>query len=131
MWSWRFRARESLARSWLVVPSAYVVAALALGHLIPDIESTEGTLLGLKLSDEAAQDILSAIAGGMIAFTGIVVSVAVVVVQFGASQYTPRLVLRFRRDPVVKHALGIFIAPARTRSSRFAKSAVPTRSPRT
>ncbi len=48
----------------------------------------------------------------MIAFTGLVVSVAVVVVQFGAAQYTPRLVLRFRRDLVVKHALGLFIAPA-------------------
>jgi len=34
------------------------------------------------------------------------------VVQFGASQYTPRLVSRFRRDPVVKHSLGLFIAPA-------------------
>jgi uncharacterized membrane protein len=33
-------------------------------------------------------------------------------VQFGASQYTPRLVSRFRRDPIVKHALGAFIAPA-------------------
>jgi uncharacterized membrane protein len=48
----------------------------------------------------------------MIAFTGLVVSIAVVVVQFGASQYTPRLVSRFRRDPIVKHALGAFIAPA-------------------
>ena len=48
----------------------------------------------------------------MIAFTGLVVSVAVVVVQFGAGQYSPRLVLRFRRDLLVKHALGMFIAPA-------------------
>ena len=55
---------------------------------------------------------LSAVASGMIAFTGLVVSIAVVVVQFGASQYTPRLVGRFRRDAVVKHSLGIFIAPA-------------------
>ena len=48
----------------------------------------------------------------MIVFTGLVVSIAVVVVQFGASQYTPRLVNGFRRDPRVKHSLGIFIAPA-------------------
>ncbi len=112
MWGLRFRAREWLARSWLVIPSAYVVAALALGELIPTIDDTEGDLLGLELSDAAAQDILGATAAGMIAFTGIVVAIAVVVVQFGASQYTPRLVLRFRRDPVVKHVLGIFIAPA-------------------
>jgi uncharacterized membrane protein len=112
VWGLRFRAREWLARSWLVIPSAYVVAALALGRLIPEIDDTDGDLLGVELSDAAAQDILAAIAAGMIAFTGIVVAVAVVVVQFGASQYTPRLVLRFRRDPVVKHVLGVFIAPA-------------------
>ncbi len=47
----------------------------------------------------------------MIAFAGLVVSIAVVVVTFGASQYTPRLLAGFRRDPVVKHALGVFVAP--------------------
>ena len=111
-WGTRFRVREWLARSWLVVPAAYVVIALVLGATVPEIDTADGDLLGLRLSEEAATQILSAIAGGMIAFTGFVVAVAVVVVQFGASQYTPRLVLRFRRDPVVKHALGIFVAPA-------------------
>ena len=47
----------------------------------------------------------------MIAFTGLVVSIAVVVVQFAATQYTPRLVAGFRGDPLVKRALGVFVAP--------------------
>jgi uncharacterized membrane protein len=109
MWRARFRAREWVARSWLVIPSGYVIAAVVLGDVVPDIG---GVGIGRRLSDDTARDILATVAGGMITFTGIVIAVAVVVVTFGASQYTPRLVLRFRRDPVVKHALGIFIAPA-------------------
>jgi uncharacterized membrane protein len=111
-WSARFRAREWLARSWLVIPSVYVIAALALGKIIPELERSDVDTVGLDIDAESARQMLAAVASGMIAFTGLVVSVAVVVVQFGAGQYTPRLVLRFRRDPVVKHALGIFIAPA-------------------
>jgi uncharacterized membrane protein len=111
-WGTRFRIREWVDRSWFVVPSLYVVAALVLGKLVPTLESGDAGPFGLSLDRDSARGILEAVAGGMIAFTGFVVSIAVVAVQFGASQYTPRLVLRFRRDKVVKHALGIFIAPA-------------------
>ncbi len=110
-WRLRFRLREWLARSLLVVPCLYIVIALLLGELIPRMEG-ERDVLSLELDQDSARTFLSAVAGGMISFTGLVVSIAVVVVQFGASQFTPRLVGGFRRDPVVKHALGIFIAPA-------------------
>lgn len=111
-WTLSFRAREWVDRSWIVIPAVYVVAALVLGKVVPTLDDDGGGPLGLELAPDSARDILGAVASGMIAFTGLVVSVALVVVQFGASQYTPRLVLRFRRDPAVKHALGIFIAPA-------------------
>ena len=110
-WRLRFTVREWLSRSLVLVPSLYIAAALALGELVPRAEG-ERDLLSLKLDPDTARTILSAEASGMIAFTGLVVSIGVVVVQFGASQYTPRLVSRFTRDPVVKHSLGIFIAPA-------------------
>jgi uncharacterized membrane protein len=110
-WRLRFTVREWLSRSLVLVPSLYIAAALALGELVPRAEG-ERDLLSLRLDPDTARTILSAEASGMIAFTGLVVSIGVVVVQFGASQYTPRLVSRFTRDPVVKHSLGIFIAPA-------------------
>ena len=110
-WRARFVAREWLARSLIVVPSLYIVLALVLAEAIPQVEN-ERDLLSLEFDAESARTFLSVVAAGMIAFTGLVVSIAVVVVQFGASQYTPRLVARFRRDPVVKHSLGIFVAPA-------------------
>jgi len=112
-WGLRFRLREMSSRSWLVIPCLYVVGALALGRIVPELVGDgAGPIFGLTLAPDSARGILEAVAGGMITFTGLVVSVAVVVVQFGAGQYTPRLVLLFRRDHVVKHSLGIFIAPA-------------------
>ncbi len=110
-WRARFRLGEWLSRSLVVIPTIYIICALVLAELVPKLEGN-GDVLGLKMDVDTARTILSAVAGGMIAFTGLVVSIAVVVVQFGASQYTPRLVSRFRRDAVVKHSLGIFIAPA-------------------
>jgi len=49
-------------------------------------------------------------ATGMIAFTGLVVSSVLLAVQFAAGQYSPRLVLWFRRDQLVRHAIGSFLA---------------------
>ncbi len=46
----------------------------------------------------------------MIALTGIVFSVGLVMVQFSAMAYSPRLVLMFARDPMLFHSLGVFIA---------------------
>ena len=111
--SWRTRLllREWVAGSLFVIPTLYMAAALALAEILPRIEGSRD-VLSLNFENDTARTFYSAVAGGMIAFTGLVVSIAVVVVQFGASQYTPRLVSRFRRDPIVKHALGAFIAPA-------------------
>jgi len=46
----------------------------------------------------------------MIALTGIVFSLAFVMVQFSAVAYSPRLVLWVSRDPVMWHSIGIFTA---------------------
>jgi uncharacterized membrane protein len=46
----------------------------------------------------------------MIALTGIVFSLAFVMVQFSAVAYSPRLVLWVSRDPVIWHSIGIFTA---------------------
>jgi uncharacterized membrane protein len=46
----------------------------------------------------------------MIALTGIVFSLTIVMVQFSATAYSPRLVVWVARDPVVSHALGVFTA---------------------
>jgi len=52
----------------------------------------------------------SSVATGMITLTGIVFSLAFLMVQFSASAYSPRLVLWMSRDPLVSHAIGTFTA---------------------
>lgn len=93
-----------------MIPSLYLGGAIVLGVVLPALDrGFAGQLLGIDAT--GAQSILEAVAAGMIAFAGLVVSVAVLVVQFGAGQYSPRLVHVFRRDPVIKHAIGLFVAP--------------------
>ena len=109
---WRARVLfgERFSRSFVLIPSLYLAGAIVLGVLLPAFDRGHGgELLGINGAE--AQSILQAVAAGMIAFAGLVVSVAVLVVQFGAGQYSPRLVHVFRRDPVIKNAIGLFVAP--------------------
>jgi uncharacterized membrane protein len=46
----------------------------------------------------------------MIALTGIVFSLTLLMVQFSSTAYSPRLVVWVVRDPVISHAIGIFTA---------------------
>jgi uncharacterized membrane protein len=109
-WRARVRLGELVSRSLVLIPSLYLAAAIVLGILLPAVDRGHGgKLLGINAAE--AQSILQAVAAGMIAFAGLVVSVAVLVVQFGAGQYSPRLVHVFRSDPVIKNAIGLFVAP--------------------
>ena len=96
-------------RPWLI-PAVYAVVAIAFGLTFPQIESQIFPGLVSKMSVGDATTIYSAIASGMIAMTGIVFSLAFVMVQFSASSYSPRLVLWIARDPALSHALGVFTA---------------------
>ena len=58
----------------------------------------------------AATAIFSSVASGMLALTGIIFSLAFVMVQFSSLAYSPRLVLWFSRDPVISHGMGVFTA---------------------
>ena len=98
-------------RMW-VIPTIYIVSVLILARLTAPL-STSMILPGVReffSSPETATSTLSAIVSGMIAFTGIVFSMIFVMVQYGSSQYSPRVTSYFLESPVVQHALGIFIA---------------------
>jgi uncharacterized membrane protein len=101
-------ARKRLPQ-W-AIPLAYSIAALLLGVLLPRIETQFLPALSAQLSVASAMSIDSAIASGMIALTGIVFSLAFVMVQFGATAYSPRLVLWISSDPLLMHAIGVFTA---------------------
>jgi len=92
------------------IPALYGVAAIAAGMTFPRIESHIFPGLVSGATVPVAMAIYSAIASGMLALTGIVFSLTFVMVQFSATAYSPRLVLWVVRDPVMAHALGVFIA---------------------
>ncbi|WP_339501613.1 DUF2254 family protein, partial [Pseudomonas canadensis] len=93
---------------WLI-PSLYAGASILAGLLVPRLEARFGAS-GLDLSITSAQAYLSAVASGMMALTGIVFSIAFVLVQFNAVVYSPRLVIWFARDRLLFHSLGMFVA---------------------
>ena len=93
---------------WLI-PVIYAFASFLAGITLPRLEQAYFPQAS-GISIASAQAFLAAVASGMITLTGIVFSVGLVMVQFGAIAYSPRLVLLFVRDPKLFHSLGVFIA---------------------
>ena len=92
------------------IPLLYAAIAMIAGLTIPRFEHQLLPGWVSPMSIAAAMAVYSSIASGMMALTGIVFSLAFVMVQFSATAYSPRLVLWIARDPVISHALGVFIA---------------------
>ena len=99
-----------LGWSMLPIPCLYIALGIALGLATPTIDHAVGTPLQRGVGLSAARDVLTATATGMVAFTALVVASVLLVIQFAASQYSPRLVLWFRRDSLIKNAIGSFLA---------------------
>ncbi|MEW5742354.1 MAG: DUF2254 domain-containing protein [Myxococcota bacterium] len=96
-------------RGW-GIPAVYVAVTMTVGMALPRLEARYLEQAQAAISAPAMMAIGSAIASGMIALTGIVFSLAFVMVQFSATAYSPRLVLWVARDKVLSHALGMFTA---------------------
>ncbi len=94
---------------WLI-PVAYMLTSILVGATLPRLEHALLPHVDLGISASSALAALSAVASGMMALTGIVFSVAFVLLQFSAVTYSPRFATRFARDPLLFHALGLFFA---------------------
>lgn len=102
--------REHVRFNMWLVPTSYLILALACGVLLPWLDRRAGWHGDLHPSLDSVRDALSAVGTGMITFTGLVFSLLLLLIQFGSTAFSPRLIRRFRRDNMVKHALGAFIA---------------------
>jgi uncharacterized membrane protein len=96
-------------RLWLI-PFIYAIVSIICGFGLPRIEHVYLGTYTFDLSVASTQAYLSSVASGMMVLTGIVFSIAFVMVQFSAIAYSPRLVLWFARDPKLFHSLGVFVA---------------------
>jgi len=90
----RFRFVSSTLPSLggLGIPISYAIGAVALGMAVPRLEAHFLPGLDVPISVGSATAMLSAIASGLLPLTGLVFSLAFVLVQFSATAYSPRLV---------------------------------------
>jgi len=109
-WRTRWRIYEYVRNSLWIVPALFGALAIAMGVVLPDVDESVNSTIGISFGAEAGRGVLGALAGGMITFTGFVFSILLLAVQFGSSQFSPRMLRRFLRDPTTKVALGIFMA---------------------
>lgn len=94
---------------WLV-PAIYTVAALVLARAVVRWDHRHPLDLEWGISASGATAALSALGSGMIAFTGFVTSIVLMITQFGSAQFSPRFLRWFRHEPTLRHALGTFTA---------------------
>ena len=87
------------------------VVVIVAAFVLPVIDEHAGER-GLPIGRSAVESIFSALAGGMITFTGIVFSAVFVAAQIQTSSYSPRLAARLRRDPVIIAGLALPTATA-------------------
>jgi len=90
------------------VALVYAFGAIVLGMVLPRVESHFFPTWTHSMSVSSATAFLGAVASGMMALTGIVFSLAFVMVQFSATAYSPRLVLWLAGDPIIPHSIGVF-----------------------
>ena len=107
--TWYDAARSSL---W-VLPALAVAAAVALGawltHVTVPNRGIASTIV-FNGSAPGARAMLQAIAGSVITVTSLTFSLTVVTLQLASSQFSPRLLRTFTRDPVTQIVLAVFLA---------------------
>ncbi len=107
------RLRLWWERAFWVIPLSGVLLGVLLQTLTSVFDELTAVVLesaeASAISGAAAGQVLAAIGGGMVTFTGFVFSFVVLVLQFGSSQYSPRTVSYFLRARSTQVILAIFL----------------------
>ncbi|MFP5224904.1 MAG: DUF2254 domain-containing protein [Actinomycetota bacterium] len=132
---------EELRGSLFYVPSLFVIAAigLAFGTLQLDryIEAENLAIPDqLRATVDSARALLGTVASATITFAGVAFSVSLLMIQLASSQFSPRVLYGFFRDPFSKRVMGISIGTftycllvlraARTEAEPGGSAIVPT-----
>jgi uncharacterized membrane protein len=102
--------RAHAIRNVIGTPLLYAMGAVVLGLTFPRLEAAYLPQLTAPIGAGPAVAVLSAIASGTLPLTGLVFSLAFVMVQFSATAYSPRLVSWLAGSALMHHSLGIFTA---------------------
>jgi uncharacterized membrane protein len=104
------RAAKRVRNSLWFVPGLYVIGALALSVGLMQWDESDPVDLIHSINASSAGAALSALGSGMLAFTGFVTSVILMVIQFGTGEFSPRFIAWFRQDRTLRNALSTFSA---------------------
>jgi uncharacterized membrane protein len=107
---WRPVAKAKQLADAVGTTLLYAAGAVAIGLVLPRTEAAFFPGLVAPIGVGSATAILSAIASGTLPLTGLVFSLAFVLVQFSATAYSPRLVSWLAGSALMRHSLGIFTA---------------------
>lgn len=110
---WRERTTDFHRATLWFLPALTVLAALALGSLLTEIDIDDGSFLGdlvFRGDVGEARELLTVIAGTMITVTGLVFVLTVVALQIASTQFSPRLLRTFMRDRGTQIVLSTFVA---------------------
>ncbi len=107
---------DRLRSSFWFIPSTMAVAAIVLSFSLVQLDTALSTEVVGKWGwlytsgPEGARSILSSIASSMITVAGLTFSITMLTLQLASSQFGPRLLRNFMRDPGNQVVLGTFIA---------------------
>lgn len=107
------RVRDELRSMFWLVPALCIVVAIGVGVGLIALDHYLGpspTLLLYPGPPSGARSFLSSITQAMIAFTGLVFSITIVVLALTSGQFSPRVLRAFLRDRTIQFALGIFVS---------------------
>lgn len=105
----RDRLRSSLWPAPLIAIAAAIGGAVGLVTLDQRLGMRGDAWYLYGGGPESAQRLLSAITTSMLTFTAVVFSITVLVLQLGSSQFSPRVIRTFLKEPMTKAAMAIFV----------------------
>jgi uncharacterized membrane protein len=110
------RLREWLNTGLWFLPMLWAVGSMVAAIAIVEIDQATGgddpSWLVFGRGEASARQVLAAIAGSTIAFTGTVFSITIVALQLASTQFSPRVLRTFLRDRQSQHCFGVFVATA-------------------
>ena len=111
------RVRNKLRATLWPLPTLGLVAAIALGVAVPELDRRlDGSMPGWLSSAifngdaAAARTVLDAVSSSLITVTSLTFSLTVVTLQLASSQFSPRLLRTFSSDLFVQVTLAIFLS---------------------
>lgn len=108
-WFWVawFRLKERWRTSLWMVPACFVVGAFLLAQAVVELEKVYDRD-GLGLTDRSTTvSILAAMFGGLLTFSGFIITMLLLVPPFVSAQLSPRALQIWLRQPYFKIALGL------------------------